>query len=322
MVIAPHKALHLYALACAICAQAPRYVQGIHAHVDAELFASKIDDFSCLKRASCEGTFQYVPPANTSTTVHTESEKLQSLIPRTADLASVASIEQCFSQWKDFNLESGNHQKTKSTNREDEIIFEKFFKKAGVPRTDGFFLEMGAFNGLTESNSLFFERCLGWKGLLVEANPVTYEVMVKNNTRPTAHKLNMAPSCSSDDGSVQFETGDTSSQMASVASENNDTITNAIVDVHCGPLSLYLHDLGIDHIDFFSLDVEGAELLVLKTVDFEKVNIDVIMVESFNRNCREVCPKRDEVRKLMLRKGYKLLENVVLKSDVFIKDEF
>ncbi|MFZ3584632.1 methyltransferase, partial [Loktanella sp. DJP18] len=32
----------------------------------------------------------------------------------------------------------------------------------------GTFLDIGAYDGLTGSNSLYFERCLGWTGLLVE----------------------------------------------------------------------------------------------------------------------------------------------------------
>lgn len=35
----------------------------------------------------------------------------------------------------------------------------------------------------------------------------------------------------------------------------------------------------VTHVDFFSLDVEGADLAILKTIPFDKVTIDIIMVE-------------------------------------------
>jgi hypothetical protein len=41
-------------------------------------------------------------------------------------------------------------------------------------RKDGFFLECGALDGEKLSNSLLFEMQLGWKGLLIEANPFAY----------------------------------------------------------------------------------------------------------------------------------------------------
>ena len=35
----------------------------------------------------------------------------------------------------------------------------------------GFFIEAGAYNGVELSNTLYFEKNLGWTGLLVEPNP-------------------------------------------------------------------------------------------------------------------------------------------------------
>ena len=44
-------------------------------------------------------------------------------------------------------------------------------------KRNGFFVEIGGFDGETFSNSLFLEKERGWSGLLVEANPYTYELM-------------------------------------------------------------------------------------------------------------------------------------------------
>ena len=89
--------------------------------------------------------------------------------------------------------------------------------------------------------------------------------------------------------------------------------------VHCGPLSYYLEQLRIQHIDFWSLDVEGWELNVLRSVDFDTVQIDVIMAESMN----SVPGKQkmaEEVRSFLRQKGYVLLgvSVNVFHSDVFL----
>jgi hypothetical protein len=89
--------------------------------------------------------------------------------------------------------------------------------------------------------------------------------------------------------------------------------------VHCGPLSYYLEQLRIQHIDFWSLDVEGWELNVLRSVDFDTVQIDVIMAESMN----SVPGKQkmaEEVRSFLRQKGYLLLgvSVNVFHSDVFL----
>ena len=49
--------------------------------------------------------------------------------------------------------------------------------------------------------------------------------------------------------------------------------------VPCVPLQLLIDSTGLWDIDFFSLDVEGAEKLVLETLDLKKTNIRVLMVE-------------------------------------------
>ena len=46
---------------------------------------------------------------------------------------------------------------------------------------DGFFIESGALDGETRSNSLFFERFRGWTGLLIEAGPINYQQILNKH---------------------------------------------------------------------------------------------------------------------------------------------
>ena len=54
------------------------------------------------------------------------------------------------------------------------IINEEIFKNR---IKDGFFIEAGAFDGETFSNTLFFELKKNWTGLLVEPNPDAFEIL-------------------------------------------------------------------------------------------------------------------------------------------------
>lgn len=73
----------------------------------------------------------------------------------------------------------------------------------------------------------------------------------------------------------------------------------------------------------FSLDVEGSEPLVLKQIDFEKVFIEVFMIETWNGFCRRghTCESRNEFRNIMKGAGYVMFPNVVPQSDLFIHPE-
>ena len=154
----------------------------------------------------------------------------------------------------------------------------------------------------------FFDVCLGWQGLLVEPHPFNYGRMEK--LRPNAHHLNVAPSCTNTSDVVLFPNH---IYTSAVANEEGN-----MLEIHCGPLSYYLEQLGIQHIDFWSLDVEGSELNLLKTVDFKKVHIDIIMAESVNR-LKGKEQMGAEVRAYLQEKGYVVFpSNTIHKSDVFL----
>jgi FkbM family methyltransferase len=221
---------------------------------------------------------------------------------------SASAVEECIQEWKDNQIEyQGNGM---SAWKEDMIIFDAFFRNDYNDHNDDelfYYMEIGGHNGVLESNTRFYDVCLGWQGLLVEPTPRNYERMVK--LRPNAHHLNVAPSCNTSDV-VMFQ-----DHWYTNAVMNEEGSTLAI---HCGPLSYYIEQLGITHIHFWSLDVEGAELSVLQTVDFNAVQIDVIMAESENRLADKAQLAQD-VRLFLHGKDYILMKSVkVNKSDIFL----
>ena len=199
-----------------------------------------------------------------------------------------------------------------SANAEDITIYDAFFSGAEFRGGNHTYMEIGAHDGVRESISRFFNVCLGWNGLLVEPHPKNYERTV--HLRPNAIHLGIAPSCMANESStVLFP-----EHMYTSAEVNEESST---VEIHCGPLQYYLDALDIRHIDFWSLDVEGSELKVLGTVDFDRTHIDVIIAESANRlsHLPEIQKKVEDVRLHLQRKGYLMIKSVsVHKSDVFL----
>jgi hypothetical protein len=49
--------------------------------------------------------------------------------------------------------------------------------------------------------------------------------------------------------------------------------------VNVRPLHDILDQVSISHIDYFSLDVEGAEMQILRMIDFSRVTIDLFTIE-------------------------------------------
>lgn len=214
--------------------------------------------------------------------------------------------------WEWFQLD----KRERSRGLEDFAIYEWFFKD--LEHGKGTYVELGAFTGTDESNSRFFDECLGWDGLLIEGNPSVRASILQD--RPFAHKIFFAPSCSDEkaNDTIQFHAQPFShvGQQGVVKAFAGDS--NKMADVPCGPLTPVLQEILHGHVNFFSLDVEGAEALVLKTIDWTKVQIDVLIVESINKHCKTYCKTRREVRAILKRAGYKLYIDGIYRSDLFV----
>jgi Methyltransferase FkbM domain len=214
----------------------------------------------------------------------------------------------------------------RSSSNEDKTIYTSFFQSL-LPQDikDMTYVELGGYDGMTESNSRFFDVCLGWQGLLIEANPTAYPLLVQN--RPHAHRLSFAPSCSIEEEAANKTVGFLSTprawtNAAQVDTANSDSYKEIVpVQVPCGSLTPVLLDFFPGgHVTFFSLDVEGAEALVLQNIDFDQVYIEILIAENQNNHCpiNGPCESRRLAREKMQEAGYTLFEKVVHRSDLYI----
>ncbi|KAI9561282.1 hypothetical protein GHT06_012238 [Daphnia sinensis] len=151
-------------------------------------------------------------------------------------------------------------------------------------KTNGFFVECGALNGEYMSNSLDLERKYNWGGILIEANPITFQKLLSRNrkawTLPICLSLETYPTQvtfqpkSGDPGHSHIEGEAETLQKPGIPGVDPD-----LVKVQCFPFYSVLLAVGRTDVDFFSLDVEGHELKILKTIPWHKVNIKSLTVE-------------------------------------------
>jgi FkbM family methyltransferase len=148
----------------------------------------------------------------------------------------------------------------------------------------GVYVDVGAADGMYLSNTLALEQ-VGWTGLCVEADPAEFDKLTI--TRPHALRVNMA--CANHRGSAAFQRvpvegwsglSDYPHQLnaAAIAQMEREGELEKF-DVPCAPLQAMLDPMGLSAIDYLSIDVEGAELSVLESVDWGRTTIRVITVE-------------------------------------------
>ena len=166
---------------------------------------------------------------------------------------------------------------------QDQYVAEQF----GLTWRNGFFVEMGARDGIDDSNTKFFEETLGWRGLLVEARPAFAEPLSRN--RPGAHVLHGAigrhANCTFYD--VRKPSGAVEPGWSGLA-PNKVPAGSSLepYSVRCYELQPLLQLLHVAQLDYWSLDVEGAELSILESLRWEHMNIGVLGVESSKDDAR------------------------------------
>ncbi|ELU01268.1 hypothetical protein CAPTEDRAFT_202512 [Capitella teleta] len=152
--------------------------------------------------------------------------------------------------------------------RVDEILHHK---------TGGFYVECGAATGERNSNSLFFDGVRNWTGLLIEADPKSYDAMLMRNRH--AYSIN---SCLSPDNQTKAMSFEVAGERGGLESEQRAGPGGkgaANSAIQCFPIDAVLRALDVKHIDYFSLDVEGLEVAILKTFPWGTVTVDVWTVE-------------------------------------------
>lgn len=163
---------------------------------------------------------------------------------------------------------------------QDEFVRSNFFPDL----LNGTYVEVGAYDGLTLSNTVLFER-LGWSGVCVEATREDFERLQAN--RPGSDCVFGA---SYDrDGTVVFRRVDGAPRMLSGVAEAHDPRHVARIEreggsleevvVPCHRLDGLLAARGIVHVNYMSIDVEGGEAAVLMGLGSAAANVDVMTIE-------------------------------------------
>jgi len=209
---------------------------------------------------------------------------------------------------KSENLPEDTYQNIKSQNLQDLIALDLFgFKRKGV------FIEAGACDGILNSNTFLLEKNYEWTGLLVEPISEYYIQLEQNRDVITSNvaisevnnkQLDFLITANKDLSTLKgYEDSD-------YHSENRKNYN--IKKVSTKTLGqLIIENLQNIEIDFLSLDTEGSEFDIIKSLDILNHRINVICVEhNFNTN-------RDLIHNHLLENNYKKLHFPFLQIDDF-----
>ena len=147
---------------------------------------------------------------------------------------------------------------------EDKYIIQYLLKDK---ITDGTYLEIGACDGLIYSNTKTLEDFFEFKGILIEPQKNLFNNIKKNRSTVNNELYNCAVT-DNDSSTISF-IGD--NPEAGVLNHINTDLTRfnwSSYNVSNKKMKDILHNSNFNYIDFMIIDVEGAELSLLKSIDF------------------------------------------------------
>jgi FkbM family methyltransferase len=190
--------------------------------------------------------------------------------------------------------------KSYSQEGEDMILNRIFDGKA-----DGFYVDIGAHHPRRFSNTHFFYK-RGWSGINVEPNPDV--VRIFNAERP--RDKNLQCGISTVDGTLKYHyfddpalnTFDEDMVQSRLELTNYKLIKTEDIPVYRLDKILRDHIPSGKRIDFLSVDVEGLDLLVLKSNDWNLFRPSCVLAEVLNATLEEAI--NGDIAEFMEEQGY------------------
>lgn len=163
---------------------------------------------------------------------------------------------------------------------QDKIIREFFFKN----KKNGFFVEIGAFDGIQGSNCYHFEKFLNWDGIALEPSRIQFEKLKKNRkckilNEAVSHEIKEVEFIEVIEGLTQMSgiNDNFYQRNMNIISKNERSKTQSI------NLKTITFEQAVPKnasIDYLSIDIEGGEMDLLNSINFNDNYIKVISVEN------------------------------------------
>ncbi|MCV3463664.1 FkbM family methyltransferase [Campylobacter sp. FU_497] len=203
-----------------------------------------------------------------------------------------------------------------SLSQYNQDLFVRAYYANKKPKKSYFFIDIGSNDGYTLSNTYALEHdnIQNWRGILIEADEKVFKKSIEY--RPNTDKYNVAL-CNTD-GEVQFMAIRGGAQMLSgIVDEyckehlerihreiKQDGGSYEIIKIQGAKFETIMKNYPqIQEIDYMSIDVEGGEMKILESIDFQKYKINLIGIE-------DNYPQTSGIKQFLTKKGYKKIASM------------
>lgn len=167
----------------------------------------------------------------------------------------------------------------------DRYLVEYLFPQ----KKNGFFFEIGANDGITDSSAYFLEKNRGWRGICIEAQSDKFNELVKNRVSTCLHCavfdrdgvatfLQVTGGLQGYSGLFETYGSEQRVRVEQLLKKNGGRLIEQKIATRT--VNSICKQYAIKHIDFLSIDTEGSEIRIIKSIDLKNIDISVIIVEN------------------------------------------
>ena len=200
----------------------------------------------------------------------------------------------------------------------NELLDKKMLKY--INYKNGFYIEIGAHDGILNSNTYYYEKNLNWRGVLVEPSNYFKNLKKNRSKRNLFYKKICVP--------FKFKKKISFEQIGPYSRSNDlistkylkwhKTKSDEVKNIYKKTVNKNIKTSNLNDIlkiskapkliDFFSLDVEGVEYEVLTGIDHSTYRFKYILVE-----CRDF----NKINNYLLKNNYIFIEKLSKKDYLF-----
>lgn len=185
-----------------------------------------------------------------------------------------------------------------SQHKQDRHAIDNIFSR----KKNGYFLDVGASDGISENNTVLMERYYGWDGICFEGDPRNIEKLCNNRKCHIAG----SPVYNKSGILVPFELHNTRHLSGISGYQYYRSVCSNVAMLSTTTLMDCIKLFNAPHvIDYMSMDIEGSEYEALSTFDFDNYVINYIALE---HNFQE--PKRENIKKLLTSHNYAYFRSI------------
>ncbi|MES2650180.1 MAG: FkbM family methyltransferase [Bacteroidota bacterium] len=196
----------------------------------------------------------------------------------------------------------------------EDLILEEIFRTVG----SGFYIDIGAYHPKKYSNTYKFYMN-GWTGINIDANDDLIDLFQKHRPKD----VNMFTAVSDvEEDKIFYKFKDDSSMNTISTDFANEALDKYGLKIHeqknikTKRLDTILTELNIERqIDFISIDVEGHDLEVLKSNDWERFRFKVVLIET-DFNIYDINTQNNEVINFLHQNNYTLVAHTFINLKV------